>query len=195
MLQKIISLVEQEFLEKPLAWTLEKGEVTFSVPTTLLLELISCLKTNPSILAEQLMDVCGVDYPGRAPRFEVVYHLLSLVKNIRLRVVVVVDDVTPVPSLVDLYPSAGWWEREAFDMFGISFSGNPDMRRLLMEENFEGYPLRKDFPLSGYVEVRYDAAAKCVVQEPVSLPQEYRNFDFESPWEGMETIVERRKPS
>jgi len=195
MLEKIISLVEQEFLEKPLAWTLEKGEVTFSVPTTLLLELISCLKTNPSILAEQLMDICGVDYPGRAPRFEVVYHLLSLVKNIRLRVVVVVDDVTPVPSLVDLYPSAGWWEREAFDMFGISFSGNPDMRRLLMEENFEGYPLRKDFPLSGYVEVRYDAAAKCVVQEPVSLPQEYRNFDFESPWEGVETIVERRKPS
>jgi len=195
MLEKIISLVEQEFLEKPLAWTLEKGEVTFSVPTTLLLELISCLKTNPSILAEQLMDICGVDYPGRAPRFEVVYHFLSLVKNIRLRVVVVVDDVTPVPSLVDLYPSAGWWEREAFDMFGISFSGNPDMRRLLMEENFEGYPLRKDFPLSGYVEVRYDAAAKCVVQEPVSLPQEYRNFDFESPWEGMETIVERRKPS
>ena len=131
------------------------------------------------------VDVCGADYPERAERFEVVYHLLSMSKNARIRVKVTTDEDTPVASAFGLWPAADWFEREAFDMYGILFSGHPDLRRILTDYGFHGHPLRKDFPLTGYTEVRYDEAQKRVIYEPVKLVQEYRNFDFLSPWEGM----------
>jgi NADH-quinone oxidoreductase subunit C len=131
------------------------------------------------------VDVCGADYPERAERFEVVYHLLSMSKNVRIRVKVSTDEDTPVASAFALWPAADWFEREAFDMYGILFSGHPDLRRILTDYGFHGHPLRKDFPLTGYTEVRYDEAQKRVIYEPVKLVQEYRNFDFLSPWEGM----------
>jgi NADH-quinone oxidoreductase subunit C len=132
-----------------------------------------------------LVDICGADYPGRPERFEVVYHLLSMTRNLRIRVKVSAGEDVPVPSAVAVWPSADWFEREAFDMYGILFEGHPDLRRLLTDYGFVGHPLRKDFPLTGYSEVRYDEEQKRVIYEPVKLNQEYRNFDFLSPWEGM----------
>lgn len=131
------------------------------------------------------IDVCGVDFPERKERFEVVYHLLSMTHNTRVRVKITTDEDTPVASAFGLWPAADWFEREAFDMFGILFSGHPDLRRILTDYGFHGHPLRKDFPLTGYSEVRYDEEQKRVIYEPVKLVQEYRNFDFLSPWEGM----------
>lgn len=136
-----------------------------------------------------MVDVCGVDYPGRADRFDVVYHLLSPKQNLRIRVKLETDERSPVPSVTDIWPGADWFEREAYDMYGILFSGHPDLRRLLTDYGFEGYPLRKDFPLTGYVEVRYDDELKRVVYEPVRLNQEFRNFDFLSPWEGTHYVL------
>jgi NADH-quinone oxidoreductase subunit C len=136
-------------------------------------------------LCQQLIDLCGVDYPSRPWRFEVVYHLLSHRHNFRVRVKTMTDEKTPVPTSVYLFSAADWYEREAFDMFGILFEGHPDLRRILTDYGFMGYPLRKDFPLTGYEEVRYDPIEKQVVYGPVNLPQEYRDFDFTSPWEGM----------
>jgi NADH-quinone oxidoreductase subunit C len=136
------------------------------------------------------MDVCGVDYLGRRPRFDVVYNLLSLIHNKRIRIKVEVEEGMPVPSVSAIYSSANWWEREAFDLYGITFDDHPDLRRILTDYGFEGYPLRKDFPLTGYVEVRYDQEKQQVVYEPVKLPQAFRTFDFESPWEGMESAVQ-----
>ena len=130
------------------------------------------------------MEIAGVDYPDRPERFEVVYHLLSLTKNRRIRVKVSTDEATPVPSVTGLWPVAGWLEREVFDMYGVAFAGNPDLRRILTDYGFEGYPQRKDFPLTGHVELRYSEAEKRVVYEPVSLPQDFRTFDFLMPWEG-----------
>jgi NADH-quinone oxidoreductase subunit C len=132
------------------------------------------------------MDIAGVDYPDRPERFEVNYHLLSLTRNRRIRVKVTTDEVTPVPSIVSLWPVVGWFEREAFDMYGIMFDGNPDLRRILTDYGFEGFPFRKDFPLTGHVELRYSEAEKRVVYEPVSLPQDFRTFDFLMPWQGPE---------
>jgi NADH-quinone oxidoreductase subunit C len=140
-------------------------------------------------LFEVLIDICGVDYPARSERFDVVYHLLSPRRNLRIRVKVTTDEDRPVPSLVDVFPAANWFEREAYDMYGILFSGHPDLRRILTDYGFEGYPLRKDFPLTGYVEVRYDDEQKRVVYEPVRLNQEFRSFDFESPWEGADYVL------
>lgn len=137
---------------------------------------------------EQMMDLCGVDWPERPERFEVVYNLLSLAHNRRVRVVVPVAEGAAIPSIVGLYPNATWYEREAWDMYGIVFEGQPDLRRLLTDYGFEGHPLRKDFPLTGHVEVRYDETRKQVVYEPVALTQDFRNFDFLSPWEGMTTL-------
>lgn len=131
-----------------------------------------------------LIEVCGVDWPGREKRFDVVYHLLSLTKNLRLRVKVAVGEGEPIPSVVDVFPTANWFEREAFDMYGIVFAGHPDLRRILTDYGFEGHPLRKDFPLTGFVEVRYDDEKKAVAYKPVELVQEYRSFDYASPWEG-----------
>ncbi|MFM2421582.1 MAG: NADH-quinone oxidoreductase chain dehydrogenase chain, partial [Pseudomonadota bacterium] len=147
------------------------------------------LRDDPALLFEILIDIAGVDYPGRAQRFDVVYHLLSPRKNLRLRIKTMTDEATPVPSAVSVYPAANWYEREAYDMYGILFSGHPDLRRLLTDYGFQGFPLRKDFPLTGYVELRYDDEKKRVVYEPVKLMQEFRAFDFESPWEAAKYVL------
>ena len=138
---------------------------------------------------QQLMEIAGVDYPDRADRFEVVYHLLSVTKNHRLRVRVCTDEATPVPSIVPVWPVAGWLEREVFDMYGVLFAGNPDLRRILTDYGFQGHPQRKDFPLTGYTELRYSEEDKRVVYEPVRLAQDFRNFDFMSPWEGADYVL------
>lgn len=158
------------------------GELTLVAPRERIVEVMQALRDQFGF--QQCMDVCGADYPDRQERFEVVYHLLSLTLAARLRVKVSTDEVQPVPSIVSVYPSAGWFEREAFDMYGMIFSDHPDMRRILTDYGFQGHPLRKDFPMTGYVEVRYDEELKRVVYEPVKLAQEYRQFDFLSPWEG-----------
>jgi NADH-quinone oxidoreductase subunit C len=160
------------------------GELTLVVEAAGIVPLVTFLRDDPECRFEILIDLCGADYPNRARRFDVVYHFLSLAKNRRIRVKVETDDTIPVPSLVSVHPCADWFEREAFDMYGILFSGHPDLRRLLTDYGFTGYPLRKDFPLTGYVEVRYDDQEKRVVYEPVRLVQEFREFDFLSPWEG-----------
>ncbi|PWR23862.1 NADH-quinone oxidoreductase subunit C [Zavarzinia compransoris] len=164
-------------------------EVTATVDAARILDVLTALKADPALLLDQLVDVCGVDYPERDQRFDVVYHLLSMRKNLRLRIKLRTDEDTPVPSVVDLFPTAGWFEREAWDMYGIFFAGNPDLRRILTDYGFEGHPLRKDFPLTGYVELRYDEEQKRVVYEPVKLTQEFRRFDFLSPWEGAKYVL------
>ena len=150
-----------------------------------IVKLLIFLRDDVNCQFKQLMDICGVDYPERPQRFEVVYNLLSLVHNNRVTVKVMLDDNSSIPSVSKVFSSADWWEREIWDLFGIFFSGHPDLRRILTDYGFDGHPLRKDFPLTGYVEVRYDDAQKRVVYEPVKLTQEYRDFDFLSPWEGM----------
>ena len=160
------------------------GELTLVAPRERIVEVLTALRDQFGF--QQLLDVCGADYPDREERFEVVYHLLSLTRNARVRVKVATDEVQPVPTVVEVYPSANWFERETFDMYGVLFSGHPDMRRLLTDYGFEGHPLRKDFPMTGYVEVRYDEEQRRVVYEPVKLTQEFRTFDFLSPWEGAE---------
>jgi NADH-quinone oxidoreductase subunit C len=169
---------------------LERGghELVLRVLRERLLQTMALLRDDPRFAFEQLMDICGVDWPERAERFEVVYNLLSLSLNQRIRVTVRTDAETPVPSVAGLWPCATWYEREAWDMYGIVFEGQTDLRRLLTDYGFEGHPLRKDFPLTGYVEVRYDEERKQVVYQPVSLTQDFRNFDFLSPWEGMTTL-------
>lgn len=160
------------------------GELTLVAERERIVEVLTVLRDRFGF--QQLLDVCGVDFPDREARFEVVYHLLSLTRNARVRVKVATDEVQPVPSVVSVFPCADWFEREAFDMYGMLFSDHPDLRRLLTDYGFQGHPLRKDFPMTGYVEVRYDEAQKRVVYEPVKLTQEFRNFDFLSPWEGAE---------
>jgi NADH-quinone oxidoreductase subunit C len=162
------------------------GEITLTVKRESIVEVCRLLRDTPGLEYQQLMDISGVDYPERPERFEVSYHLLSLTKNRRIRVKVMTDEHTPVPSIVSLWPVVGWFERESFDMYGILFDGNPDLRRILTDYGFEGYPQRKDFPLTGHVEMRYSEAEKRVVYEPVSLPQDFRTFDFLMPWEGPE---------
>ena len=151
-----------------------------------IVELLNFLKTDEYGRFTQLMDITAIDYPERPKRFEVVYNLLSLSKNRRIRVKLAVDEATLVPSVTDIFPSAGWFEREVWDMYGVAFSGNPDLRRILTDYGFDGHPQRKDFPLTGYVELRYDEDEKRVVYEPVKLNQAYRAFDFLSPWEGVD---------
>ncbi|MCY4236841.1 MAG: NADH-quinone oxidoreductase subunit C [Rhodospirillaceae bacterium] len=160
-------------------------EISLTVSRPMIVRVLTHLRDDPNCMFTCLIDICGVDWPAREQRFDVVYHLLSVTQNWRCRVKVHTDEDTPVPSVVQVYRGAGWFEREAWDMYGIFFSGNPDLRRLLTDYGFEGHPLRKDFPLTGYVEVRYDEEQKRVVYEPVTLQQEFRTFDFLSPWEGM----------
>jgi NADH-quinone oxidoreductase subunit C len=162
----------------------EYGELTVFAPADQIVDLLIQLRDRADWRFIQLIDITAVDYPDRAKRFDVVYHLLSLSKNARVRIKVQTDEDTPVPSVVPAYPSADWFEREVFDMFGVFFSGHPDLRRILTDYGFHGHPLRKDFPMTGYVEVRWDEALKRVVYQPVKLPQEFRQFDFLSPWEG-----------
>ncbi len=154
-----------------------------------LIKVMTFLRDDMNCQFKQLMELCGIDYPEREERFDVVYCLLSLTQNLRVRVIVSTDETTPVPSLTGVYSSAGWWEREAWDLFGIYFSDHPDLRRILTDYGFEGHPLRKDFPLTGYVEIRYDDKQKRVVYEPVKLAQDFRSFDFLSPWEGAQQML------
>lgn len=181
----IISKLGAAVLERRIA----VGELTLVVEAARIADVLTFLRDDKGCRFEVLIDICGVDWPKREKRFDVVYHLLSPRLNQRLRVKVVTDEETPVPSVVDVFPAANWYEREAYDMYGILFSGHPDLRRLLTDYGFQGYPLRKDFPLTGYVEVRYDDDAKRVVYEPVKLVQEFRTFDFESPWEGPHYVL------
>ena len=175
-LAKILAKATKGAVE--LAW----GELNLTVPRDRIVEVMTSLRDDHGF--QQLLDVCGVDYPERAQRFDVVYHLLSLTRNVRIRVKVATDEVQPVPTVKGVFPSAEWFEREAFDMYGMLFSGHEDLRRLLTDYGFQGHPLRKDFPMTGYVEVRWDDEVKRVVYEPVKLTQEFRQFDFLSPWEG-----------
>ncbi|HUZ64258.1 MAG TPA: NADH-quinone oxidoreductase subunit C [Acetobacteraceae bacterium] len=168
--------------------SVEIGEVVARAGRDSLAALMTTLRDDPRFACEQVMDICGVDWPEREERFDVVYNLLSVSKNHRIRVIVTTDETQPVPSVCGVWPVATWWEREAWDLFGITFSGQPDLRRILTDYGFEGHPLRKDFPLTGYVEVRYDEERKAVVYEPVKLTQDFRSFDFISPWEGMTTL-------
>ncbi len=162
------------------------GEITLTVNRAEIANVLKALRDTPGLEYQQLMEIAGVDYPDRAERFEVVYQLLSLTKNRRLRVKIATDEATPVPSVTGLWPVAGWLEREVYDMYGVTFAGNPDLRRILTDYGFEGFPQRKDFPLTGHVELRYSEAEKRVIYEPVQLPQDFRSFDFLMPWEGPE---------
>ena len=160
------------------------GELTLEAVAHRIVDLLTHLRDDTDLRFRQLIDITCVDYPDRANRFDVVYHLLSHLKNRRVRIKLRTDEDTPVPTIIGVHPAADWYEREAFDMFGVAFEGHPNLRRLLTDYGFTGYPLRKDFPMTGYVEVRYDEQQKRVVYEPVKLPQEFRQFDFLSPWEG-----------
>ncbi len=172
-----------------IGYSVKNGDLTVETTREGLIPLVTFLRGNNECLFQTLVDICGADYPGRGERFDVVYHFLSMRLNHRVRVKLTTDEDHAVPSLTEIFPGANWFEREAFDMYGIQFSGHPDLRRILTDYGFEGYPLRKDFPLTGHVEVRYDVLEKRVVYEPVKLTQEYRNFDFLSPWEGMQAVI------
>ena len=161
------------------------GELNLFAEAGAIVDVLTRLRDNADCRFEQLIDLCGVDYPQRPKRFDVVYHLLSLTANRRVRIKIETDENTPIPTITGVYPCAEWYEREAFDMYGVFFQGHPDLRRLLTDYGFEGHPLRKDFPMTGYVEVRYDDEQKRVVYEPVKIT-EFRAFDFLSPWEGAE---------
>jgi NADH-quinone oxidoreductase subunit C len=165
------------------------SELTVSANAADIVKVVTFLRDDPRCQFVAIIDVTAVDWPERARRFDVVYHLLSPTRNMRVRVKVETDETTPVPSIIGVFPGAGWFEREAYDLYGVLFTGHPDLRRLLTDYGFEGHPLRKDFPLTGFVEVRWDDEQKRVVYDPVRLAQEFRNFDFLSPWEGTEYIL------
>ena len=172
-----------------LSYDVAFGELTVDVTPASIADFVDFLRTDATCRFSTLVDITGVDHPARAKRFDVVYHFLSMYQNQRIRLRVSVREDEMVPTITDVHPSANWFEREVFDMFGIIFSGHPDMRRILTDYGFRGYPLRKDFPTTGYTEVRYDETAKRVVYEPVKLVQEYRQFDFMSPWEGAKYVL------
>ena len=172
-----------------LGWEVVQDELTVSVAPSNIAGFVEFLKSDPTCRFSTLVDITAVDYPGRPERFDVVYHFLSMYQNQRIRLKLAVREDQMVASITDIHPSAGWFEREVFDMFGILFSGHPDLRRILTDYGFRGYPLRKGFPTTGYTEVRYDEAEKRVVYEPVKLTQEYRQFDFMSPWEGAKYVL------
>jgi NADH-quinone oxidoreductase subunit C len=165
------------------------GELTMTVPRGNILAVLKGLRDDAALQFEILIDICGVDYPQRENRFDVVYHLMSPRKNLRIRIKTEANETDPVPSAIPVFPGANWYEREAYDMFGILFADHPDLRRLLTDYGFQGFPLRKDFPLTGFVETRYDDEKKRVVYEPVKLTQEFRSFDFESPWENAQYVL------
>lgn len=165
------------------------GELTLTVEAGQIVAVARFLRDDPRCRFVSFVDICGVDYPARDPRFEVVYHFLSPYLNQRIRVKLVADDTTPVPSITGVFRGAQWFEREAYDLYGILFSGHDDLRRILTDYGFDGHPLRKDFPITGFVEVRYDETRKRVVYEPVKLMQEYRSFDYLSPWEGTDYVL------
>ena len=181
--------VAEALPQEVLGTEVEFDELMVRVRRDAIVKVLTFLRADVNCRFQQLMDLCGVDYPEREKRFEVVYNLLSLTHNMRVRVKVEADEETPVPSVSGVFSSATWWEREAWDLFGIYFSEHPDLRRIMTDYGFDGHPLRKDFPLTGYVEVRYDDEQKRVVYEPVKLTQEFRTFDFLSPWEGVQGVL------
>jgi len=192
MTEALLELGEVVAAAKPEA--VKSQRITFDELTLVsdagsIIELLKFLQGNAACQFTTLVDICGVDFPDREQRFEVVYHLLSMRQNQRIRITVPVSEDEIVPSCIELYPAADWFEREIFDMYGVMFSGHPDLRRILTDYGFRGHPLRKDFPTTGYIEVRYDEEQKRVVYEPVKLTQDYRQFDFMSPWEGAEYIL------
>src|ERR1700751_3510870 len=188
-LQALAEQVSAALSDAVLGTEIRAGELCCRVEREALARVLEFLRDDPKCRFTVLCDICGVDYPDRPLRFEVVYNLPSMRHNQPIRLKVSTDEEQPVPSTVGLFSSAGWWEREAWDLFGIYFSDHPDLRRLLTDYGFDGHPLRKDFPLTGYVELRYDEDQKAVVYEPVRLPQEFRSFDFLSPWEGMDKVL------
>ncbi len=192
ILEALKAHVEQGLSAKGIESTsvIALGELTVRLADAgQIVQALTFLRDDPGCRFVCFIDICGADYPTREKRFDVVYHLLSPYRNQRIRVTVETDEDTPVPSAIPVFPSANWFEREAYDLYGILFSGHPELRRLLTDYGFDGYPLRKDFPTTGFVEVRYDDSAGRVVYEPVSLMQEFRSFDYLSPWEGTEYVL------
>ena len=185
----VMARVTEVLGSRILAQNLAYGELTIAVEPQAIVEVLTILRDDPELQFVSFIDLAGVDWPAREKRFDAVYHLLSPRQNARIRVKVETDAETAVPSVSEIFPAATWFEREAYDLYGILFAGNPDLRRLLTDYGFRGHPLRKDFPLTGYVEVRYDEEQRRVVYEPVKLPQEFRNFDFLSPWEGPDYVL------
>ncbi|MFV0492808.1 MAG: NADH-quinone oxidoreductase subunit C [Pseudorhodobacter sp.] len=188
-LQELAATLELRRPDAIIATQIAFGELTVEVELPFLVALVELLKTDPACKFSTLIDITAVDYPERPARFDVIYHFLSMYQNHRIRLKVAVGEDEMVPSITTVHPAANWFEREIYDMFGILFSGHPDLRRLLTDYGFRGHPLRKDFPTTGYTEVRYDEAQKRVVYEPVQLVQEYRQFDFMSPWEGANYVL------
>ena len=170
-------------------WTIARSELTVRVAANEIVPFVRFLRDDARLAFVSLIDVCGVDWPQREKRFDVVYHFLSPRQNVRIRLKIMTDETTPVPSITPVFPGADWFEREAYDLYGILFTGHPDLRRILTDYGFEGHPLRKDFPLTGFVEVRYDDDQKRVIYEPVRLAQAFRDFDFLSPWEGTDYVL------
>lgn len=188
-LNDLAAYLGEKLGQKIAASVIAYGELTVTVEPTDLIDVLTFLKRDVQCQFISFIDVCGADYPSREKRFDVVYHLLSPRQNQRIRIKVLADEETLVPSATAVYPGADWFERETYDLYGVLFSGHPDLRRILTDYGFDGHPLRKDFPLTGFVEVRYDDEAKRVVYEPVELKQEFRNFDFLSPWEGTDYVL------
>jgi NADH-quinone oxidoreductase subunit C len=188
-LDTVVQVIESRFGGLVSVESTRFGTLTLRTDTRNLVDVVRFLRDDPAILCHQLMDIAGVDYPARDSRFDVVYQFLSLRYNMRVCLKVAVKEGLLVPTLIPLFPVANWWEREAWDMLGIRFADHPDLRRILTDYGFEGHPLRKDFPLTGYVEVRYDPDRQGVVYEPVHLNQAFRTFDFESPWEGIRSVL------
>jgi NADH-quinone oxidoreductase subunit C len=188
-LQELGEHIKQATAGAVIAVNVRLGELMLDTTPDKLIGLLTFLRDDPRCLFKQLVDVCGVDWPEREKRFDVVYNLLSLKNNQRIRIKVATDETTPVPSAAPLFSSAGWFERETYDLYGVWFADHPDLRRILTDYGFEGHPLRKDFPLTGFVEVRWDDLQKRVVYEPVKLTQEFRRFDFLSPWEGAQQVL------
>jgi len=188
-LEAIGARVAEVLGSRILTQTIVFEELTITVAAENIVEVVTLLRDDAELRFISFVDLCGVDWPEREKRFDVVYHLLSPRTNHRIRIKLTTDADTPVPSISDVFPAATWFEREAYDFYGILFTGNPDFRRILTDYGFRGYPLRKDFPLTGFVEVRYSNEQRRVVYEPVKLPQEFRNFDFLSPWEGTDYVL------
>lgn len=188
-LRDIATHLGQVLSDDVISSEITRGELVAVVKRASIVKVLTVLRDDPKLMFTQLIDICGVDYPEQAERFEVVYHLLAMSTNQRIRLKLTVGEETPVASATSVYPCAEWLEREVWDMYGVFFSDHPDLRRILTDYGFEGHPLRKDFPLTGYVEVRYDEDQKRVIYEPVKLAQDFRSFDFLSPWEGIQKLL------
>ena len=188
-LDKLGQAIVAAFPGAVLEHSVKRGELTIVAEARDIVTVVKFLRDDPGCLFWCIVDITAVDWPGRERRFDVVYHFLSPKLNQRIRVKIETDETTPVPSIVDVFPGANWFEREVYDLYGVLFTGHPDMRRILTDYGFDGHPLRKDFPLTGFVEVRWDDELKRVVYDPVRLAQEFRNFDFMSPWEGMSQLL------